>query len=135
MEPRVEKTLLRLVKKNVITLTLVDTPVHNGTPLYAKYFLQILNANRAIDYALRSRAVLFEAAKNKIEDARQLEYFLRQNDVKFLDGDFSTVFARLSTLIDQDAIKSTPSCVIVQNGNKKTYIGEADITGALQSLR
>lgn len=135
MEPKVEQALLDLIKKNTITLTLVDTPVHTGTPLYAKYFLYILNVKRDFDYVLKSRAILFEAASNKIEGPEKLEEFLKSKDIKFKQSDSSSTFVALSSLINEDTIKSTPTCVIIVDGKKTTYTGEIDITAALQSLK
>jgi thiol-disulfide isomerase/thioredoxin len=135
MEPKVEKLLSDLVKRNVITLTLIDTPVHSGTPLYAKYFLYILEVKRDIEHALESRAVLFEAANNKIEGSEKLEEYLKNKDVKFRQADHSDTFTALSALINEDIIKSTPTCVIISDGKKAAYTGETDITTALQALR
>ena len=70
MEPKIEPVLKDLVHRNAITLTLVDTPIHTLTPLYARYFLYILNSDRRFDQALRSRAVLFEAAGQKIGEGK-----------------------------------------------------------------
>jgi hypothetical protein len=123
------------VKKNAITLTLIDTPVHTGTPLYAKYFLYILNVKRDVDYALKSRSVLFEGASSKIEGQEKLEEFLRSKDIKFKQVDISATLAALSSLISEDAIKSTPTCVIIVDGKKTAYTGEIDITTALQALK
>jgi hypothetical protein len=135
MEPRVGQLLSDLVKKKIITFTLVDTPIHPGTPLYAKYFLYILNANRTTEHALQSRAILFEAAKDKIEEQDKLEEFLRRKGVKFRESDHLAVFATFSSLISEDAIKSTPTCVIIRDGRKNTYSGETEIVNALQQLK
>jgi len=135
MEPKVEQTLLELVNKNLITLTLIDTPVHAGTPLYAKYFLFILNVKRDVDHALKSRAVLFEAASNKVENQEKLEEFLWNKNIKFKQSDPSATLATLSSSINEDSIKSTPTCVIIINGKKAVYTGETDITTALQALK
>ncbi len=77
MEPRVEALLADLVKRNTVTLIFVDTPIHRFTPLYAKYFLYILNNDRAFAHVLQYRALLFEAAKGKIETGDKLEEFLK----------------------------------------------------------
>jgi thiol-disulfide isomerase/thioredoxin len=134
MEPKVENTLADLVRRNVITLTFVDTPVHKTTTLYAKYFLYVCNFDRTLAVVLRSRAVLFDAAKNKIEDKEGLEEFLRKNNVRFREMDPRPAFAALSSLMSEDDIKSTPTCVIIRDGKKGAYSGEVDITKALDLL-
>src|SRR3989339_1345232 len=45
MEQAVDPILKDLLKKKVIRLTLVDTPFHPHTALYAKYFLYALKKN------------------------------------------------------------------------------------------
>jgi thiol:disulfide interchange protein DsbA len=134
MEPKVESILADLVRRNIITLTFVDTPVHKTTTLYAKYFLYVCNSDRTLAGVLRSRTVLFEAAKNKIEDKEGLEEFLRKNNVRFREMDPRPVFAVLSALMSEDDIRSTPTCVIIRDGKKSVFAGEVDITKALELL-
>jgi hypothetical protein len=134
-EPKIEQLLLDLVKRKVVTLIFIETPVHAATPLYAKYFLYILNSKRTVEHALQSRAVLFEAAKNKIEEADKLEEFLRAKGIKFKEMELSAVFAAFGGLINEDAIKSTPTCVVVKDGKKSLHSGEVEIVNALQQLK
>ncbi len=134
MEPKIEGLLSDLVKRNVISLTFVDTPVHKMTPLYAQYFLFIVNADPTFPNILRSRAVLFEAAKNKIENKEGLEEFLRKNRVRFTVTDLRPLFATLSALIREDDVKATPTCVIIKDGKKAVTSGEVDIVKALEPL-
>jgi protein-disulfide isomerase len=135
MEPKVEDVLPELVRKNAITLTLIDLPVHATTSLYARYFLYILNENKDLDRALKSRAALFEAAKDKIEDKEKLEEFLKKNSIGYKEMDPRPVFAALSALIGEDKVRSTPTLVIVKNREKSVFGGEIDIAKALDQLR
>jgi thiol:disulfide interchange protein DsbA len=135
MEPKIEPTLKDLVRRNAVTLTLVDTPIHAHTPLFARYFVYILNADRRFDQVLRSREVLFEAAGQKISERDKLEEFLRAHDVKFKETDPRPTFAALSALMREDKVLSTPTCVIVQDGKKSSFSGDAEIAGALSLLR
>ena len=82
VEPKLETVINDLVKQRRINITLIDTPVHKETTLYAKYFLYILNEKKELNYALRARAVLFEAAKQKIPDSKSLEAFILQKGIK-----------------------------------------------------
>jgi thiol:disulfide interchange protein DsbA len=135
MEPKIEGLLSDLVKRNVITVVFIDTPIHALTPLYARYFLYILNQDKRFDQALRSRAVLFEAAKDKLEETQKLEEYLTKHDVKFKQSDPTPTFTALSGLINEDGIRSTPTCVIVRGGKKAVYTGEAEISKALDLLK
>ncbi len=135
MEPKIVPLLKELVRRNVVTLTFVDTPVHTPTPLYARYFLYIFNQDRSFDQVLRSRTLLFGAAREKIGEKEKLEDYLRAHEVKFKECDPRPTFAALSALINEDKIKSTPTCVIINDGKKAGFTGEAEITKALELLK
>lgn len=135
MEPQIEPLLKDLVKRKVITLTLVDTPIHALSPLYARYFLYILSREKRFDRILRSRAVLFGAAREKVEAREKLEEYLKAHGVKFKEIDVRQTLAALSVLIGEDKIRETPICVITTNGNKGVLKGEAEIIGALGLLK
>jgi len=135
MEPRVEALLADLVKRDAVTTIFVDTPIHTFTPLYAKYFLYILNKDRTFTHVLQYRALLFEAAKGKIENGEKLEEFLKEKNVPFTRTNPGPTLAALSALITEDAIRSTPTCVIIKDGQKGTYVGEIDIPRALEQLQ
>jgi len=135
MEPRVEALLADLVKRDAVTLTFVDTPIHRFTPLYAKYFLYILNNDRTFPRVLQYRALLFEAAKDKIESGEKLEEFLKEKDVPYTRTNPGPTLAALSSLITEDGVRSTPTCVIVKDGQKGVYVGDIDIVKALEQLQ
>jgi len=137
MEPRVEALLADLVKRDTIALTFVDTPAHPFTPIYAKYFLYILNKDRTFAHVLQYRALLFEAAKGKIETGEKLEEFLNEKGVPFTRTDPGPTLAALSSLITQDGVMSTgtPTCVIIKDGRKGVYVGAVDIPKALEQLQ
>ena len=135
MEPRVEALLADLVKRDAVTLTFVDTPIHRFTPLYAKYFLYILNNDRTFPRVLQYRALLFEAAKDKIESGEKLEEFLKEKDVPYTRTNPGPTLAALSSLITEDGVRSTPTCVIIKDGQKGVYVGDIDIVKALEQLQ
>jgi thiol:disulfide interchange protein DsbA len=135
LEPKVERLLAELVKRNVITLTFIDTPVHTHTPLYARYFLYIVNHDKSFDYMMSTRAVLFGAAKAKVSDKEKLEEYLKKHNVKFKQFEARPTLLALNSLIQEDKISRTPSCVIIDEGKKALFSGEADIIKALQLLK
>ncbi len=135
LEPQIEPVLKDLVRKNAVTLTFVDTPIHTHTPLYAKYFLYILIADRKFDQVLRSRALLFEAASQKITERDKLEDFLKAHDIKFRETDTRPTFAALSALMREDKVASTPTCIIIRDGKKSTFSGDTEIAGALALMK
>ncbi len=83
LEPRLEPLIVNLIKKKIISITFIDTPVHTYSPLYARYFLYILNEKNEFNHATKARAVLFEAAKNKMTKKEELENFLKKRNIKF----------------------------------------------------
>lgn len=135
LEPKAERLLADLIKRNSITLTFIDTPIHAHTPLYARYFLYILNHNKSFAYTLTTRAILFDAAKSKITDKEKLEEYLKKHDVKFKPFDARPSFLALNALIQEDKINRTPSCVIIDQGKRAVFSGEADIMKALELLK
>jgi len=133
LEPKLEPVINELVNKGRITITFIDTPVHKDTTLYAKYFLYILNEKKELNYALRARAVLFEAAKQKIIDSKRLEAFILQKGIKMKPFDVKSTFGVLSSYLNGDNIKSTPTCIIDNKGKKETFTGN-NIATALNRL-
>ena len=133
LEPKLEPVINDLVKKGIINITFVDTPVHKDTTLYAKYFLYILNEKKDFYNALRARAVLFEAAKQIINDSKSLEAFILQKGMRLKEFDVKSTFGVLSSYLTEDNIKSTPTCVIDNKGKKERFTG-ADIAIALNRL-
>jgi thiol-disulfide isomerase/thioredoxin len=134
VEPELEPLIRSLVKKGKITVLFVDTPIHSLTPLYAKYFLYAVGANKDFSNALHVRSVLFEAAKQNVTGNQQLEDLLRQKGIKLKLFDTKTAFAALSSYIREDAINATPTCVIYDNGKKEKFTGP-DIIKALERLK
>jgi thiol-disulfide isomerase/thioredoxin len=135
LEPKLESILVRLVRKNVASVTFVDTPIHAPTPTYARYFLFILNEKDDFDYALRMRAILFEAAKSNITQKEKLEEYLAKNQVKWRQLDTKPTFTALNQYLKEDGIDSTPAVVIYEGLNKALYKGAPDILKALEGLK
>lgn len=160
MEPALEPILKNLVKRNLITLTLVDTPFKRYSALYVRYFLYALNAKlnernppvkakskktsaKALKdknqnefiHALRVRSVLFDAAKSeKYSTKESIEALFKSKKIPFVAFDPQPVFDRFQTLMLEDKIQSTPTCVIVKSGVKEQALGGDDIINALKRI-
>jgi thiol:disulfide interchange protein DsbA len=132
-EPKLEPVINDLVKKKLIDITFIDTPVHKETTLYAKYFLYMLHEKKELNYALRARAVLFEAAKQKIADSERLEAFILQKGMRLKPFDVASTFGVLGSYLNEDDIKSTPTCIIEKKGKKERFTGNNIVT-ALKSF-
>jgi len=136
MEPSLEPVLRKLIKKNLITLTLVDTPFYPHSALYARYFLYTLNKRNNFEHALKVRNLLFDtAADGQITKNEEIENLFKNKKIPFSAFDPRPAFDRFNTLLKEDNIEATPTCVIVREGNKETFIGGKDILNALGQLQ
>ena len=149
-EPRIESLLKNLVARNLINITFIDTPFHQFSSVYAKYFLFVLNENRSFENALSARAMLFEVAKESMAEKKEgiaepqkkegssetakLEDYLKQRGIRFTAFDVKPVFTGFERYLREDKIDHTPSCVIERSGIKEMFIGGDDIAKALQNL-
>jgi hypothetical protein len=135
LEPNIEYLLADLVKRNIVTVTFVDTPLHKNSALYARYFLYILNSKKEIGHALKARSFLFEAAQQKIADKEKLEAFLNSKGIKFKPFDTQPVFNILKQYLTSDQIRATPTCAVINGDKKEFYQGGPNITRMLENLK
>jgi hypothetical protein len=135
LEPKLEGVLLNLVRNDIATVTFIDTPIHAPTPTYARYFLYILNEKNDFEYALRMRAILFDAAKHNITEKEKLEEHLIKNKVRFKVLDAKPTFTALQRYLDEDGINSTPTAVLYNGQGKSLHKGATDILKALDTLK
>ena len=135
IEPKLEPLISELVKKDVITISFIDAPFHKYSTLYAQYFLYSLNNNKNIDHAIKVRSTLFEASKIPIQDADKLESFLAGKGIKFSKFDEKPVFYIFQNFFREDRVTSTPSCVVVKDGQKKMVSGDNEVLKAFEDLR
>jgi protein-disulfide isomerase len=139
MEPTVEPLLKELLKINAIRLTLVDVPFSQLTLLYARNFLFALKENNDLEHAFRVRNILLEASTQKdVTTQERIEALFREKGVPvsvfFPVFDAKPAFDRYNALIKEDKINATPTCVVIKNGQKKAFVGGADIVNALKAL-
>jgi thiol:disulfide interchange protein DsbA len=136
MEPAVESLLRDLIKRNVIRVTLVDTPFGKYSPLYARYFLYALKAKNDLEYALKVRNILFDAAaKNDVTTKEGIEELFRNKGIRYSAFEPKSAFDRYNALIKEDQINATPTCVIIRAGKKEKFVGGPDIVNALKGMK
>lgn len=136
MEPSVEPLLKELLRRNAITLTLVDVPFSHLTPLYAKYFLYALKAKNDADHAFHVRNILLDATSNKqIKTKEQMEEHLKGKGIPYAIFETKSAFDRFNTMIKEDNVHSTPTCIIVNNSRKTESVGGPNIIAALKGLK
>jgi len=135
MEPAVEPLLRDLIKRNVIRVTLVDTPFNKYSPLYARYFLYALKAKNDLEYALKVRNILLDAAaKNNVTTKEGIEELFRSKGIRYAAFEPKSTFDRYNALIKEDIIDATPTCVIIRAGKKEKFVGGPDIINALKAI-
>ncbi|OPY73753.1 MAG: hypothetical protein A4E64_02476 [Syntrophorhabdus sp. PtaU1.Bin058] len=135
LEPKIEYLVLELVKRGIVTITFIDTPIHEYSSLYARYFLYVLNEKKELRHALAVRNVLFEAAKANINKQEKLEAYLRTKVIAFKPFDVKPVFKILQGYLREDKIHSTPTCVIRNGDKKEVCSGGESIIKALEALK
>jgi thiol-disulfide isomerase/thioredoxin len=135
MEPSLEPILLDLVKDGTIHLTFIDVPASQYTALYARYFLYALGEKGDIDSVVHARRTLFEAAEKKVVDKNQLVNLLAEKKIGLKPIDLAPAQNLWNRLLQEDQIRSTPSCVIIDGEEKKTHVGSLEVIKALEILR
>jgi hypothetical protein len=135
MEADLEPILLDLIKDGSIHLTFIDVPTSQHTILYARYFLFALGEKKDFDSALRTRKVLFEAAGKRVADTNQLANLLAEKRIGLKPVDLNPIFILWNRYMQEDQIRSTPSCVIVHGDQKAAHVGSLEVIKALEILR
>ncbi|MBN1140887.1 MAG: thioredoxin domain-containing protein [Deltaproteobacteria bacterium] len=134
-EEAIEPVLTELVAREAIRLILIDTPLHQETALYARFFVGTLAEDRPFEEVLRLRRDLFLAARQKITDPEELRAFIRERKVPFNDPDFDQTAAFFNVHLTEDEIDSTPTLVVIRkNGDKEVFKGKREIVEALRKV-
>ncbi len=135
LEGDLDGIIVDLVRRKIIRITFIDTPMHKDTPLYARYFLYILNENNDLKQALKARKILIEAAVKGIITPGELESFLAQKGVRYKPFDVKPVFDIFNRYMAEDRITSTPTCVIATGGTVQVFKGAPSILEALKGYQ
>jgi thiol:disulfide interchange protein DsbA len=135
LDPEIAKPVADLVRKNAIQVTFVDTPVHQHTTLYARYFLYALNEKKDIDYANKVRHALFQAAALNITEREKLEEHLKKSGIRYKVYDPTPTFNFLTGYLTEDKVRSTPTAVILDSGRKQVVKGPANIAAAIREIK
>jgi hypothetical protein len=135
LSPKIGPILADLVKRNIITLTFIDTPFCQYSSMYARYFLYAIHEKKDIDTALAVRNALFSASGANITDATKLEEALKNKGIAFKAFEVKPIFDQYGVLLQKDKVDATPSCMIEQDGEKELSVGDSDILKALEKLK
>jgi len=134
VEPELEEKLISLVESGKARVVFVDVPLHRHSPLYATYFLAMLQPDGNIQQAIHDRNLLFTAAKQKLHTPKSLAEFLNTagRDVALISEQAD--FAFHNRLLTEDRIRSTPTLVIRQQDQSETFKGTSKVLEGIDKL-
>lgn len=135
LEPYLEAALPRLHQSG-IRITFVDMPVHALTPLFSRYFLYAANAADSFRDKLHIRRKLFDIAQTgAVASERELIHELKENRIELARLDLKPLFDQWVALINRFAVRSTPTCAVIQPGQEViTYSGRGNIQAGIDRL-
>lgn len=133
-EPKALPLIEKLVTDGKIRVVFVDTPLHEQSMPYAMLFVYAVSAKNDFQAALAARGALFRAARSGVKDNRDLVKRMVDEGIPLSTVDTRNVFEANSGYLKEDGIDSTPSMVVIRNGEHKKYHGSKAILKALDEL-
>jgi uncharacterized membrane protein len=137
VESDMESYLNEFLSKGGVKVTFIDMPGHKLTPLYAKYFLYIVNAGGGYREILHARKVLFALAIAKAATTdKALAQKLNERGVAFKPHDPKPVFAVWDRTIKEFKASATPTCFVkYSKTDVRKYVGPEEIRKGFADLR
>jgi len=137
VESDMESYLNEFLSKGGVKVTFVDMPLHALTPLYAKYFLYVVNTGGGYREILHARKVLFElAVANAAATDQALAQKLIERGVAFKPFDPKPVYAIWNRTIKEFKANATPTCFVKYSAiDIRKYVGPEEIRKGLADLR
>jgi thiol-disulfide isomerase/thioredoxin len=137
IDTKAEPLFEKLLATGQVKITFVDVPFSRTSPMYAKYYLYVVNAGANAKEILRIRASLFSAAQVKnIQKEDVLLGYLSEQKIAWKPYDEKSVFSQFSLIIKANSVDKTPTCVIRYSpADVKKYIGDDEIWDGLTKLQ
>ena len=137
IDTKAEPLLKELLANGQVKITFVDVPFHSATSIYAKYYLYAANADSDTDNIFHIRKILFDAAQIKhIQKEEDLVAYLKNQKISWKIMDEKSIFQILSTIINKNNIKATPTCVIRYSATDvRKFVGDDEIWNGLTKLK
>lgn len=128
--------LNEFLSKGGVKVTFIDMPLHQLTPLYARYFLYVANTGGGYREILHARKVLFElATANAAATDKALAQKLKERGVAFKPYDPKPVYAVLDRTIKEFKANATPTCFVKYSSTDvRKYLGPEEIRKGLADL-
>jgi len=113
VEKDLEPELERLLARGDVKITFVDFPGHKETPLYAKYFLSAVAADKGYKNVIKARHILFSlAAEKKVDQEYALSAALKSKKIVLKMIDPKPIYSQWSAMIKRYEIDQTPTCIL-----------------------
>ncbi|MBN1547303.1 MAG: thioredoxin domain-containing protein [Syntrophaceae bacterium] len=135
VDQEAEAELYDLARKDRISLTFVDVPIHRQTPMYTAYYLALSQREKELDRVLRIRKALFRAAESRIEDRAALDAYLLKNGFRTQNIDIQVDSAAGIRYMKEDGVNGTPTLVVISGQTKTNYLGRIEVMKGLQTLK
>ena len=137
IDTKAEPLLKELLANGQVKITFVDVPFHSAASIYAKYYLYAANADSDTDNIFHVRKILFDAAQIKrIQKEEDLIAYLKNQKISWKIMDEKSIFQILSTIINKNNIKATPTCVIRYSATDvRKFVGDDEIWNGLTTLK
>lgn len=137
IDTKAETLLKELLATRQVRLAFVDVPFTRVSPIYARYYLYVVNANANASYVLYVRKRLFDAAQDRrIQTEEALIAYLEENKISWTVFDEKSVFPLVNRIIKDNKINATPTCIIkFASADQKKYIGSDEIWAGLTALQ
>jgi thiol-disulfide isomerase/thioredoxin len=137
IDTKAEPLLKELLATDKVKITFVDVPLHSSSPIYTQYYLYSVNSNSKTNSVLHIRKILFEAAQTKhIETEKALVAYLKERKISWKIFDEKSILTMLSTIIKENNIQATPTCLIrYSTTDVKKIVGDDEIWNGLTKLK
>jgi protein-disulfide isomerase len=137
IDAQAEPVLKELLASGKVKITFVDVPLSRFTPIYARQYLYAVNAGANDEEIFRIRKALFKAAQERrIETKEALISYLKEEKIGWKEFDEKPIFSTLSSMIKQNKVDATPTCVIKYSAaDVKKYVGDDEIWDGLAKFK
>lgn len=137
IDTKAEPLFKELLSTGKVRITFIDVPFSRAMPMYARYYLYAAGANDGANNILSVRKKLFEAAQVKrIQKEEALLAYLQQEKTVLNPLDEKTIFPLMNTLIKNNKVDETPTCVIKYSATDvKKFAGTDEIWAGLTALK
>lgn len=137
IDSKAEPLLKELLATGKVKITFVDVPFSSPTPIYAKYYLYMVNENDTPENVFHARNILFEAAQiHRIQTEDALISYLKEKGISWKYMNEKSIYPLLTAVAKNHKISSTPTCAIKYSTvDVRRFVGSENIWEGLKKLK